>query len=122
MNNPTAIKNAIALAEEHVHASEEALVEQCAAEHTVANMGMYIEELLEYALLDRPQNLFYSAFNNLYQQSESDEIADGTMAEYKSWLKQAKKDVARVKKAKLPLTFKNVRMAFDNEGPFAKKK
>jgi hypothetical protein len=49
-------------------------------------------------------------------------MAVGTMDEYRSWVKQAKKDIKLVKKAKLPLTARNVRAAFLHEGPFAIKK
>jgi hypothetical protein len=48
-------------------------------------------------------------------------MADGVWDEYKSWVKQAKKDATRVQKAGLPLTLANARLAFENKGPFAKK-
>ena len=115
----TEIKAAIEAAFDHVHTDIDHLIKQVAGEHALINMGMTLEENLGW-YLPESKDVLYSAFNSLYQQSESDEMADGTMDEYKSWVKQAKKDVALVKKAKLPLTPRNVRAAFLKEGPFKK--
>lgn len=112
----------IAAAEDYVHTDEANLVKQVAAEHAIVNMGQDVKDFMSYSGVGRPERLFHDAFNCFYQQSESDEMAAGTNEEFKSWFKQAKKDIATVKKAKLPLTFRNVRMAFDFEGPFAGKK
>lgn len=111
-------KQAIENALDFVHTDICKLIKQVAAEHAVQNMGMNVEDYVDF--LDKPENQLYSCFNSMYQQSEDDSMADGTMEEYRSWLKQAKKDVSLVKKAKLPLTARNVRSAFLKEGPFKK--
>jgi len=110
---------AIEAAYDYVHTDVEHLIKQVAGEHAVVNMGMTLEDQLSW-YVPKPDDLLYSCFNNFLQQSESDEMERGTMQEYKSWVKQAKKDVALVKKAKLPLTARNVRAAFLHEGPFKK--
>jgi hypothetical protein len=113
-------QNAINAALDFVHTDEENLIKQVAGEHALINMGMCLEDHMNY-YTPRPEHLLYDCFNSFYQQSESDEMADGTMDEYKSWVKQAKKDIKLVKKAKLALTARNVRAAFLCEGPFKKK-
>ena len=113
-------KLAIEQALDHVHTDIEALIKQNAAEHALVNMGQEVSDFASYCRND-PSTLLYSAYRNFYQQSESDEMADGTEREFKSWLKIARKDVAKVQKKGLPLTARNVRAAFLSEGPFAKK-
>jgi hypothetical protein len=108
---------AINAALDFVHTDEENLIKQVAGEHALVNMGMSVED---HFVSVPPEKLLYAAFNNFYQQSESDEMADGTMDEYKSWVKTAKRDIKAVKKAKLPLTARNVRSAFLKQGPFKK--
>jgi hypothetical protein len=114
-------KQAIETAMDHVFTDVEALIKNVAAEHAVINMGQELTDHFPYGSPD-PSRLLYACYQNFYQASESDEMADGTQDEYRSWLKQSKKDVAKVQKKGLPLTPRNVRAAFLNEGPFAKAK
>jgi hypothetical protein len=108
---------AIEAALDHVHTDVEVLIKQCASEHAVINMGQSLEDWFPYGT-PSPERLFEQCFSNFYQASESDEMAEGTEDERRSWMKTSKKDVAKVKKAKLPFTVRNVRAAFLCEGPF----
>lgn len=120
LTTPADKKAAIDAALDFVHTDEENLAKQVAAEHALINMGMTVEDYCTYQSPNRPESFLYGCFNSFYQQSESDEMAEGTWDEYRSWIKQAKKDIALVKKEKLPLTARNVRAAFLLEGPFKK--
>lgn len=113
-------KLAIEAAFDYVHPDVESLVKQAASEHTIANMGQMLEDFF-YGAGD-PKSLFHDCFSCFYQQSESDEMADGLMEERADWVKQAKKDAAKIVKKKLPLTMRNMRDAFEQKGAFAKKK
>ncbi len=106
---------------EHVWTDFEKFVRMCAQEHTIANMGFELaDHMLGYGS-ERPENIVAAAYNSLYQSSESDEMAEGIEDEFRSWLKDARKDGLRVQKSGLPLTLANARLAFENKGPFAKK-
>lgn len=122
MPYPTAAEKKIAIeaALDHVHTDVEHLIKQVAGEHALVNMGMTLEDQMNWHV-GKPENLLYDCFNSFVQQSESDEMERGTRQEYRSWVKVAKKDIAAVKKAKLPLTARNVRASFLKEGPFKKK-
>jgi hypothetical protein len=87
--------------ESEVHATEESLIKATAVRHTVINLGQNWPEIM-----------------HLTQLAESDEMYDGVIDEYKSWLKDAKKEVKMVVKAKLPLTLANTELAFSRKGPF----
>lgn len=105
---------------DHVHADVAELTKQVAAEHAIVNMGQDITDFVAYAS-QKPESILYSCYRSFYQQSESDEMADGTEQEYRSWLKTAARDIKKVQKKGLPLTVRNVREAFLLKGPFAKK-
>jgi uncharacterized protein YifE (UPF0438 family) len=107
-------------ASSHVWTDFDKFVTMCAKEHAIANMGQSFEDLAGYGA-NRPELIVEQAFSQLRNDCESDEMADGVWDEYKSWVKQAKKDATRVQKAGLPLTLANARLAFENKGPFAKK-
>ncbi len=113
---------AIEAAMDHVFTDVVELVKQCAGEFAISNMGQSMEDWMPYFGGDRPEKLLYACYSSFYQSSESDEMADGTNDEYKSWVKSLTKEVKRVQKAKLPLTPRNVRAAFMKEGVFATKK
>jgi hypothetical protein len=87
--------------ENEVHATEESLIKATAVRHTVINLGQNWPEIM-----------------HLTQLAESDEMYDGVLDEYKSWLKDAKKEVKMVVKAKLPLTLASTELAFSRKGPF----
>ena len=116
-------KDLIAAAFAYVYPDAEALIKDVAKEHTIANMGQNLEDFIVATewLEKNPQQLVGSCYNSFYDQSESEEMAEGIEDERKSWLKQAKKDVALVQKKGLPLTLENVRLAFEKKGPFERK-
>jgi hypothetical protein len=88
-----------------VYTDEEKFVRAIAEKHTVMNLG---------------QNWPEETYNRLRSEAESDEVHDAIVQEYKSWLKDAKKECAMIKKANLPLTLANAELAFSKKGPFAK--
>lgn len=112
-----------------VFATAEALVKAHAQEMTLGNMG---QSLVDYVYppkvsptrADPPvpdlSSVVSRAFNEFYQGSESDEIAQCISDELHDWMKSAKKDVAKVVKKGLPLTLANARLAWEEKGPFAK--
>ena len=114
-------KETIEAAFNHVHTDVENLIKQAASEHAIANMGQVLEDFFPYGQPNL-EKFFSQCFSIFYQQSESDEMAEGLEAERKEWMKDAKRDVAAVQKKGLPLTMRNVRDAFEFKGPFAKKK
>ncbi len=103
MHESQKVKDLRAKLEAEVHSSEESLVKATALRHTILNLGQNWPEI-----------------TRLDQLAESDEMYDGVMEEYKSWLKDSKKEVTMVVKAKLPLTLANTELAFTRKGPFAK--
>ena len=113
---------AIEAAMDHVFTDVVELVKQCAGEFAISNMGQSMEDFMFSGGSVKPETLLYGCYSAFYQQSESDEMAQGTHDEYKSWVKSLTKEVKRVQKAKLPLTPRNVRAAFMKEGVFATKK
>lgn len=88
-----------------VHTNVESLIKAAAERHTVLNLGA-----------NWPEDTYY----RLRSEAESDEVHEGIVEEYKSWLKDAKKEAAMVVKAKLPLTLESMELAFMKKGPFAK--
>ena len=121
MRTKEEIKQAIEAAYDHVHTDEAVLHKQCISEHGLINMGQCVEDFATY-VRDDPARFFEACFQSFYQQSESDEMADGTLAERDAFKKDVTRDIKAVKRAKLPLTVRNCRAAFLHEGPFAKKK
>lgn len=118
----TKTKNeSIELATLHVWTDFEAFIKMLAKEHTVANMGMDLVDFVGRGYVPKPEDVVNYAFNGLMNDMESDEMADGVQDEYRSWLKQGRKDAERVRKAGLPLTLANAALSFENKGPFAKK-
>lgn len=119
MNDKT--KAQIDAAFDHVYTDIETFVKVCAREHTIANLGQSLEELSRRAFTSSPERLVDNCYSCLYQDCESDEMADGIQEEYLSWLKDARRDAQKVLKAGLPLTLRNARDAFELKGPFAAK-
>ena len=113
---------AIELALDYVHPDVESLIKQSAGEFTVSNMGQALEDHLFSVLEPNPATLLYGCYQEFYQQSESDEMAQGTYDEMISFKKELVKTVKQVQKAKLPLTCRNVRDAWEKKGFFAKPK
>lgn len=113
----------IKAAEDYVWTDFEKFVRMLAKEHTVANMGFDLGEAFQgYGSRNIPPDLVVEmAYNTLYQGSESDEMAEGIEEEYRSWLKDARRDAEKVRKAGLPLTLANASLAFELKGPFAKR-
>lgn len=116
-------KSIIAAAFAYVYPDAESLIKDVAKEHCIANMGQNLEDFITASewLAKHPEQVISSCYSNFYGQSESDDMAEGIDEERRAWLKQAKKDVAAVQKKGLPLTMENVRLAFENKGPFEKK-
>lgn len=111
----------IKAASEHVWTDFEAFVKMCAKEHAIANMGQELGDFLHRGYTPKPEQLVDFAWNAFMGDMESDEMAEGTMDEYRSWLKDARRDAEKVRKAGLPLTLANATLAFELKGPFAKK-
>ena len=109
-----------------VFENENDLVIAQMSEHCIANCGLTLADFIwaseSYKTPRDLRRLFVGCYQTFYGQSESDEMAAGTDEEYRSWRKDALRDLARVKKAGLPLTLQNTRDAFENKGVFAKKK
>lgn len=104
----------------HVWSDLEKFIKMCAQEHTIANMGQEVEN---YDLGWPAEDVVYHAFQQMLNDiCTEDEMVDGIEKEYRSWLKDARRDALRVQKAGLPLCLWNSRLAFENKGPFAKKK
>jgi len=121
MNTRDQIKAAIEAAFDFVHTDERVLHRQCTSEHGLVNMGQEPADFAGYVSLNRPETFFQSCWQSFYQQSESDEMAEGMEAERRFFDKDVTRDIAAVKKKGLPLTVRNCRQAFLKEGPFAKK-
>lgn len=104
----------------HVWTDLEKFVRMCAREHTIANMGQEVED---FDPGGRPEHVVDNAYQQMLNDiCTEDEMVDGIEDEYRSWLKDARRDALRVQKAGLPLTLENSRRAFMNEFPFAKGK
>ena len=105
----------------HVYTDFDEYVKDQAKEHTVANLG---QELSDFARGSRADTLVAGAFYQLRcnYAAEMGDDGDAVMDEYKSWLKEAKKNCGRVKKAGLPWTLQNSRDAFEQRGHFKKEK
>lgn len=122
------LDNVIKAALDHVYADEQKLIEDCAREHSLVNMGQSLKQLIRSSwgsdaierFTKNPEQLVGACYNAFYQGSESDEMAEGIDRERRSFLKDSKRDVARVKKAGLPLTIANARLAFLGKPPFDK--
>jgi hypothetical protein len=85
-----------------IHKGRQSLVEATALRHTILNLGQNWPEV-----------------TRLEELAEDDETYKLVQKEYKSWLKDSRKEVAMVVKAKLPLTLESTDMVFHRKGPFA---
>lgn len=101
MHESQKIKDLRVELESKVHATEDSLIKATAVRHTILNLGQNWPEV-----------------SRLEELAEDDEMYNGVLAEYKDWLKDAKKEVKMVVKAKLPLTLANTELAFNRKGPF----
>lgn len=88
--------------ESRVYTNADELVKAAAEKHTVLNLGSSWPE---------------TSFQQLKQDSESDEIYQGCIEEYKEWLGEARKELAVLVKLGLPLTLANMDHAFMKTGP-----
>lgn len=111
---------AIESAYDHVHPNAERLVKECAAEFSVSNMGQRVEDFIEWLPLNDPSTLFACAFENFYQQSDTDDMAMATMDEFRFWRKKLHSVVKAVKDAGKPLTVRSVRDAWTKKDGGAK--
>jgi hypothetical protein len=84
-------------------------------------MGQDLADFCNRGYKLKPEELVEFAWGCFMGDMESDEMAEGTMDEYRSWLKDARRDAEKVRKAGLPLTLANATLAFELKGPFAKK-
>ncbi len=112
-------KQLIDAAFDHVYADTESYIRDIAREHTIANLGSSLEELVGRHGNMEPRYVIGAAFSCL----ANDHACEGLSLdpEYRSWLKDARRDAALVVKAGLPMTIRNARDAFEFKGPFAKK-
>ena len=101
----------------HVYTDLETYVRDIAREHTVANMGQDLEWLMGSPSFyeKRPETLISGCYNQLRNDCESDEMADGIHDEYRSWVKDARRDAAIVQKNNLSLTIANAMLAFERK-------
>lgn len=107
---------------EHVWTDLEAFIKMCAKEHTIANLGQDLRDYVHGTYRD-PQYIVDGAYQQFLNDiCTDDDMVDSIEDEYRSWLKDARRDALLVQKAGLPLTLANARMAFEKQGPFAKKK
>lgn len=125
------LDNVIKAALDHVYTDEQKLIEDCAKEHAIANMGQTLKGIISSGyggygtqsvarFTKNPEQLVSACYSAFYGGSESEEMADGIDCERRSFLKDSKRDVAKVKKAGLPLTIANVHLAFLSKPPFDK--
>ena len=112
----------VAAAMAHVYTVDDELVQDFARESCIANMGQSLTDYIGQFRNNDTGKLVRYAYDAFYQQSESDEMARMLDDERKSFLKDAKKCLAQVKKAKQPLTLGNMRDAYLGQGPFKKQK
>jgi hypothetical protein len=111
----------IAQALAYVYTDFDQYVKDQAKEHTIANLG---QSLSDYGCYGKPEHLVASAFSQLRENygMELGDDAAGVDEEYRDWLKEAKKNCEKVRKAGLPWTLSNSRDAFEQRGAFAKVK
>lgn len=106
-----------------VFPTPEDLADAHAKEMTLSNMGQtlanYVDVPKRAPTAHFLRTLVTFAYADYFQGSESDEIAKCISDEHMSWVKDAKKDVAKVVKKGLPLTLANARLAWEEKGPFA---
>lgn len=115
MKKPIGVKELCALAMHVVYTDWDKYLRDISREHAIANMGQTLEDLTGSSAWLKPEDLISSAFHQLRNDCESDEMADGVDEEAKQWLKQAKKDAAVVKKLGLPWTIDNSRLVFEKK-------
>ena len=116
-------KELIEAALNHPYATPADLAEAFAKECAVTNMGMTLEMFVDgtrEGVVPDLSRVIPGAYSRFYQQSESDEMADGIDAERKSFLKDARKAARAVRDAKLPLTLAGARLAYFGKPPFNK--
>lgn len=106
----------IAAAFDLVYTDEEKFVEDLAKEHAIVNMGQELDDFVRAGMT--PETLVSRCYNDFYHSSESDEMADGLAEEKNHFRKDAKRQLAMIKKKGLPLTFDLARDAFLNKGVF----
>lgn len=114
--------NVLKAAQEYEWDDADALVKAIAQEHTILNLGATVEEYI-YGNVE-PSRVISTAFHGMRQAygSEGEELLDGIEDEYRSWVKNARKDVATIEKLGLPLTLANARRAFEGEFKKSRKK
>lgn len=115
-------KEAVQAAMTLVYEDFEAYVKDIAREHTIANLGQELEDHCGSHNRDG-KHVISSGFQQLREDcGETDESLQCVDDEYRSWLKEARKDAEKVRSAGLPLTIENSRLAFLKQGPFARPK
>jgi hypothetical protein len=104
----------ITLAYNVVYDDPKLLIEDFAKVFALTNMGQQLVDFIGSPTLAArmPGSILRGCYNALYQDSESDEMARGTEAERKGWLKDARKVVKLLQQQKLPLTMRNAEDAW----------
>jgi hypothetical protein len=121
-NTKQQINDAIERALDFVHPTAESAVSAAACEGAIANLGHDPGQFLAHTSLEHVgHRLFEGAFQALLSQCEDDEQESAVRAERRGFVQDVTMCLARVQDARLPLTVRNLRSAFLNEGPFAKK-
>jgi len=98
-----------------VYTDWEKYIRDIAREHTIVNMGQCLEYLMDGYRSCNPEHVISDAFNQLRNDCETDEQAESIDDEFRSWVKQAKKDAAVIKKLGLPWTIDNSRLVFEKK-------
>jgi hypothetical protein len=96
-----------AIAECVPYSDLESFAKAIAERHTVLNLGQPWPEV---------------SYQQLRSEAESDEMYDGIVEEFRSWLKDARKEANMVADAGLPWTLASAEDAFMKRGVFAKQK
>ena len=113
-----ALKAHIELAMTHLYTNEEEFMKVVAMEFTIANLGRSLEETRMVRVTDNPANLVSLCYN----QVDSDYGMEGVEIEpeRKSWLKDAKKIVATLKKHGMSFTLINAHDVAENASKYSK--
>ena len=104
------IKEAISAAFSHVFTDENTFIQALASEYTIANMGQRLEDLVDPKA--KPERLFVWAYGRLASNCDCEGV--DVTDEYEYWVKEARKLVAALKKAKQPFTLVNAKTAFES--------
>jgi hypothetical protein len=126
MEEKQQVKDIIAKAMSHVWTDEERFKDAIACFYAFENMGQDLASAwaTRNAREGNEQHIFASAWRSLVSESAGEEDEEGNeldiTPEHKSWLKDAKKIVATLKKHKMAFTMANAEEVFKNPKKYEK--